>query len=582
MQTEATPREPFTLGVLFRYKLTIVMIAILVIAGGYVRIVTQPPLYEATARLAVRFSGEAVPLREMRGDSMFRLPLLEEEVKAYMVQIKDPQFLHQVLQDFPLVEEAVPSTSDDAPSKSPTALQRFKEQFLRTYYDIRRAVLSVIDAVLLTDDALLSEKEQQIMQIISRLEVTAGTEASHIIGVTYRNKSDTLAAKMVNSIASSFIKKQKKRVQPMDEKKYEKAAEDANLELVRMKTRLYELTDTLESPTLEEAIRKKYARLDTLLLEESQLQLALRLLEQSIVPFYRDLPLETPVISGDLGRELLNILVRYDEQQKRVTERPEFYTSLIASARKILDELKQASIQRDRVIVVAVLTDPLFNMGHEDIVLDAQQPQNLASSRRSGCQTHPPAAEKAPYMLLEFRVVAYGKYAHDLLSSIIVTGPQLSSETRIRAPKTPVCTVSSDALQSATNLSNSGSACSGGIASVKLGLRPRLQSAISVNCDTARISYPRSRHDRFIFPPSSSKILRLTHLSARNRTSSSVSPIPAPTRRRIPLPIEPTDSPSTSTEALRTRCRTTFIATHIRWKRGLCQQLRLKTRKSGI
>ena len=56
MQTEAAPREPFTLGVLLRYKFTIVLVAFFVIFGGYARIITQPPLYEATARLAVRFT----------------------------------------------------------------------------------------------------------------------------------------------------------------------------------------------------------------------------------------------------------------------------------------------------------------------------------------------------------------------------------------------------------------------------------------------------------------------------------------------------------------------------------------------
>src|SRR5262245_18194208 len=128
MQTEAAPREPFTLKVLLRYKFTIIAVATFVILGGYVKIITQPRQYEATARLAVRFTSEALRLAELNRDSPLRLPLLEEEVKAYMVQLRDPQFINQVLQDMP-AEELDPAAAE--PPVEPSSVDQFRNKFLK-------------------------------------------------------------------------------------------------------------------------------------------------------------------------------------------------------------------------------------------------------------------------------------------------------------------------------------------------------------------------------------------------------------------------------------------------------------------
>ena len=73
MQTEAEPREPSTLRVLLRYRFTVFAVAVFVILGGYLRTVTQPSLYEATARLAVHRRG-AMLSAMMLGQRSFVFP----------------------------------------------------------------------------------------------------------------------------------------------------------------------------------------------------------------------------------------------------------------------------------------------------------------------------------------------------------------------------------------------------------------------------------------------------------------------------------------------------------------------------
>jgi hypothetical protein len=60
-----------------------------------------------------------------------------------------------------------------------------------------------------------------------------------------------------------------------------------------------------------------------------------------------------------------------------------------------------------------------------------------------------------------------------------VTGPSLTSSTSIRAPKTPAATWTPSCRSSSENASYSGSASSGGAASVKLGLFPFAVSTTS-------------------------------------------------------------------------------------------------------
>ena len=354
MQIEATPKEPFTLGVLLRYKLTIVVVGLVTLLGGYVRIVTQPKQYQATARLAVRFTAEVLALGTVAHDSLYRLPLLEEEVKAYMVQIKDPKFIGDVLDSLKNLPDEEQGAQADFPlPPEATVMHKFREQFLRAYYQIRNAVVSAIDTLLFREDQLLSERDQKVLQVIAKLEIEAGTEASHIITVSHTNKDPSVAAKIVNAVAREFIKKQNEKVPRQNIKTFEEAFDQAVKDLVTVKSKLYELTMRLESPTMEEAIRKKHEEYQALVLQKEQLQIAKNLLDRGIVYFERNLPMETLYLQGELERQLMDIKVRYDEDARRTTENPEFYMALIEEARKYIEERRQYVIQRDRAAVEA-------------------------------------------------------------------------------------------------------------------------------------------------------------------------------------------------------------------------------------
>ena len=350
MQTDASPREPFTLGVLFSYKATIVIVAALVIVSGYVRIVTQPPLYEATARLAVRFPAEAMELQELGArNSFYRLPLLEEEVKAYMVQLKDPQFIAAVLKR--LADDAAKNPPPAEVEEEPGAAERFRDQFLQAYYDFRRAVLAFLDTVLLTPAAMLSPKQQEVMTVLSRLGVEAGAEASHIIDITHKNRGAALAARIVNTIADEFILVQKARIQPRDEKKFEAELQAANAELVGVKVKIFELQNKLGSATPEEAITYRRNQLTLLETEKRKLEIAKKLFAMKIIAYDRELPLISQVVIGELESSLMDILVRYDEQAKRDPRENDFYKGLAVSAEKILDNRRLAVIERDGKVV---------------------------------------------------------------------------------------------------------------------------------------------------------------------------------------------------------------------------------------
>jgi len=350
MRTDAAPKEPFTLQVLLRYKFTILIIAAFVILGGYVRVVTQPVLHEAKARLAVRFTAEALALNSVgqRVDSFFRLPLLEEEVKAYMVQITDPQFLNQVLDALPKDTSARPGVD---PALEPSAAERFRAQFLKAYYGIRESILAMVDAFLMTPDKLISEREQRVMQVLSRLEVTSGTEASHILTVNFQNPDPVYAADVVNTLALKFIEHQKKKVKQRDEAKARQAVDEAMKALVENRKKLLGLSNKIGSSTLEDAIQKKYQAVQALMDRKSQFELALQLLEQGIVPYNTELPLETPILRSELERQYFVLGMEWEKDLQAHPENPKYYADLLLLARERMKERGQEAIKRDITVV---------------------------------------------------------------------------------------------------------------------------------------------------------------------------------------------------------------------------------------
>ena len=73
-----------------------------------------------------------------------------------------------------------------------------------------------------------------------------------------------------------------------------------------------------------------------------------------------------------------------------------------------------------------------------------------------------------------------------------VTGPSLTSETRIAVRNLPVATAAPRSPRVLTTWSTSGAACSGRAAAIQLGRRPAMASPYSVNWLTTRIPAPTS------------------------------------------------------------------------------------------
>jgi uncharacterized protein involved in exopolysaccharide biosynthesis len=352
MQTEAAPREPFTVSVLFRYKFTIFAVAVFVILGGYVRIVTQPKLFEATARLAVRFSGETLALNSVDRPGSFRLPLLEEEVKAYMTQLKDRRFIEQVLNDLP---------SDSGPNKGTgevvdeeeSTLQAARARFIAAYYSVRKAFFSALDVLLFSSDILTTDREQRVNQIMARLEAVAGEEASHIIVVNYQNANPTVAANLVNALASKFIEFQKRKVKRKDEAKAEQAVQDAEHSLHENRRALFEISKRLKNTTPEDAIRFQNARLEALTEQKSDFQVAKSLLDKGVIPYDKKLPLESPELNNELERDQYDRLMQWEQIKKDRIEHAPVFDELRKTSFKHLEERRRLAIERDKNVVEA-------------------------------------------------------------------------------------------------------------------------------------------------------------------------------------------------------------------------------------
>src|SRR5699024_7300758 len=140
-------------------------------------------------------------------------------------------------------------------------------------------------------------------------------------------------------------------------------------------------------------------------------------------------------------------------------------------------------------------------------------------------------------------------------STKIVTGPSLTSPTRIWAPKVPVSTGTPRARIASTTCSTRGSATAAGAAPLQEGRRPLRTSAYRVNCETTSTAAPASSTERSPDRIRSSQIF-LAMVATCSGPSSWVTPI----RASRPSPsTAPTTSPSTSTWTPSTLCRTARI-----------------------
>src|SRR6266576_5023465 len=146
------------------------------------------------------------------------------------------------------------------------------------------------------------------------------------------------------------------------------------------------------------------------------------------------------------------------------------------------------------------------------------------------------------------------------VESTSVTGPSFSMVTRMTAPKLPVRVSIPRSLNRSTKARYSASARLGSPALSRLGRRPRLMSANSVNCDTISAEPFTSSRLTFILPASSPNTRMSINLSASLRTFDSSSSAPAPTNNTRPGPMVATCwAPDSSqvTEPEAARCATT-------------------------
>jgi uncharacterized protein involved in exopolysaccharide biosynthesis len=345
MKSQESAKEPITLGVLFRYKFWILTVACLVIFGGYMSIITQPRQFVATSRLAARFSSEALNLQEIGHTAGLRFPLLEEEVKAYAVQIMDPSFVDLVLQELP-APQPVQEPAAEPEELGPAELIR--DQLLGAFSQVRKAINSFIDSALLVKDTIVSDRERKVLEVLSSLEVASGSDASHIITISCTNKNPEWAATVANGVALKFIDQQKKKTRKRDIPKLEAEVGRAKQALVQVRQRLFALSDKLENVTLEDAIKGHYTRLEELKRDRALAKSALTLLSKKILPLYHNLPLAGGTTKEDVARVWQDKLISLWENGIRHTEDPvneeirEKIEALIAS-----EEAKQIENSRE-------------------------------------------------------------------------------------------------------------------------------------------------------------------------------------------------------------------------------------------
>jgi capsular polysaccharide biosynthesis protein len=194
------------------------------------------------------------------------------------------------------------------------------------------------------------------MKVLSKLEVSPGTEASHIITLTFKDKSAAESSRIVNAIANAFIQQQRKTVGKKDEVKFVEAIRTETELLSKTRERLYALTTELEAPTIEDAIVKHTTEITTLEQRRDAFLIAQKLLNDGYAPFDRSLPLESPQISGDIEREYFNEVMRFRELGSKIqSEDSKFYERLRVQAEDHLKERRAKAIENDKKVVEAMI-----------------------------------------------------------------------------------------------------------------------------------------------------------------------------------------------------------------------------------
>jgi uncharacterized protein involved in exopolysaccharide biosynthesis len=317
MKSEEPTREPITPRVLLRYKALILIVAGLVIAGGYIRIITQPRRYTAQARLKFRFSGDTY---ELQGMGNVKVPLLEEEVKACQAQFYDATFIDKALQRLPQ-DEQDEAAGEGASSPRPEELSPVESaltQVMEGYRSARRWLLDGLDTILMHKDSIVSERERRVAAILGDLEVAVGEEASHIIALRYSNREPQRAADIVNTLALGFIEEQKEKARKRDLVKLEADVVTAKNDIIAIQQKKIEIARHTNGLDPLEALKLRFEKIGQLETQLKVVKSARQTVSKKQIPFHKDLPIGVESESGDLGRyRFLEMLRQMEDEIKR-------------------------------------------------------------------------------------------------------------------------------------------------------------------------------------------------------------------------------------------------------------------------
>lgn len=344
MNTEGL-REPLNFKVLLRYKFLIISVAAVVICGGYLRIVTEPRQYSATARIKVRFSADVLNLPEVGGN--VRIPILEEEVKAYMTLLRAPRLIDLALQELEQKREDAAGGNNAAPppEEEITTGEILIVNILDFVDGLKGKLGSMLDSLLLVKDTFVSNRERKVLRILNRLSVEAGVDASHIITLTYRDGDPTRAATIANAVTTQFMALQKAQTRKRNVERLSGDVEAAKKHLGTVIQRKWELATLVRSTSIEKAMEDHYLGLETLRQTANAIRNGLALLDAGIIPMDRTLPIETGANNTQLDRVFYEQRVRAEGALMVETDRTDVLTRELDVIERLERELKDKKIQ---------------------------------------------------------------------------------------------------------------------------------------------------------------------------------------------------------------------------------------------
>jgi capsular polysaccharide biosynthesis protein len=346
-------KDPLDFRTLLRYKLLILSVATVIVLGGYLKIVTQRPQYTAVARMRVRFSQELLNAPDL-GSGSVRTPVLEEEVKSYLVLLRDPNFIDQVIAELPPKPEA-PVDKAEEEVDAPSVYDVLLNEALGLVGEVKNGVVSFLDTILFIKDTIVSTRERRVLSTLSKLSVEQGTDASHVITVSYTGLTAAGATTMANAVTFTFIQQQKSKTRPRDIEKLQREVDDAKKYLENVNHRRYELVRILGYPSIETAITRQNDTLEALRLEEDDIRRGLALLAKDIIPTHKKLPINTAGLEREAERAIMERLMTVLIDQSGQPENFQIFAGLeekLLASRKMMkaDRVREMRVELEALL----------------------------------------------------------------------------------------------------------------------------------------------------------------------------------------------------------------------------------------